>query len=83
MKNCKEISWLVTQSLDRGLSLSERIAVWTHLMICRNCARFKRQMLLIRSWLQMDDEAAQAGLTQAARQRIADRLRERDSETSA
>jgi len=75
MKNCKETSVLVTQSLDRRLTFREQFAMRVHLMICRNCARFMKQMNLIRSWLRMEDEAGQPGLTDGARERIAGRLR--------
>lgn len=78
IKNCKETSVLVTQSLDRGLTFQERMAMKLHLMICRNCARFMKQMHLIRSWLRIENVAEQHGLTDEARERIASKLREED-----
>ncbi len=78
MKNCKETSVLVTQSLDRGLTFQERFAMRLHLLICRNCARFMKQMHLIRTLLRIENEAEQTGLTDKARERIASKLREEE-----
>lgn len=79
LKNCKETSELVTQSLDRGLKWRERLGMRLHLMICRNCARFEKQMHLIRAWLRREDENADAaGLSEAAKSRIARQLRKEE-----
>lgn len=74
MNNCKETSVLVTRSLDARLSLRERMAMRLHLLICKNCARFARQMHLIRAWLRSEDAAAEAQMSESARERIAQRL---------
>ncbi len=50
--NCKQTSQLVSQSLDRRLSLGERIAVRVHLCICKYCKRFSQQLLAMRKGLQ-------------------------------
>lgn len=50
--NCKQTSQLVSQSLDRRLSLGERIAVRVHLCICKYCKRFRQQLLAMRKGLQ-------------------------------
>lgn len=77
MKNCKETSTLVTQSLDRKLALRERAGMWLHLMMCKNCARFNHQMHLIREWARHEDEGqALVGLKEETRQRIARKLQE-------
>lgn len=68
---------LVTQSLDRRLTWSERAGVRIHLAFCDNCARFMKQMCLIRTWLSDEDEGAQPGLTDKGRERIAEKLHER------
>lgn len=48
MRSCREISALVSQALDRDLSLRERVAVALHLLLCSHCQKFKRQMLFMR-----------------------------------
>lgn len=48
MLNCKEVSFKVSESLDRKLPLLQRLMIRIHMMMCRYCARFQRQLLLIR-----------------------------------
>lgn len=76
MKTCKETSVLVTQSLDRRLTWTERLGMRLHLAVCENCTRFTKQMRQLREWLSEEDEAAQAGLTDEGRERIARKLQE-------
>ncbi len=79
MKNCKETSTLVTQSLDRKLTFRESAGMYLHLMICRNCTRFMKQMQQLRVWLQHEDEGTtQAGLGEEARKRITRKLQEEE-----
>jgi hypothetical protein len=52
MLNCKQTSQLVSQSLDRRLTLKERFALRIHLWICKYCKRFSQQLLAMRSGLQ-------------------------------
>lgn len=49
---CREVHELVSQSLDRPLSISERLRMRVHLMICEACSRFDGQMLLLRQAMQ-------------------------------
>jgi hypothetical protein len=48
MMTCKEASQLVSQSLDRRLSLSERLGLRLHLLVCDACTTFARQMRFLR-----------------------------------
>ena len=48
MFNCKEVSLKVSESLDRKLPLHKRMMIRIHMMMCRYCARFQQQMILIR-----------------------------------
>lgn len=48
MLSCKQTSQLVSQSLDRRLTLRERLAVRMHLLLCKYCRRFQQQLLTIR-----------------------------------
>jgi len=48
MLTCKEVSRLVSQGLDRRLSLRERIGLRIHLAMCHGCENFSRQMRFLR-----------------------------------
>lgn len=78
MLNCKQTSLLVSQSLDRPLTWRERWAVRLHLLICVYCRRFKQQLLLIQrqmtKWQHTTAEQPSVGLSEDAKQRIAQRL---------
>ena len=49
MMSCKKIANLVAVSLDRPLSLRERLAVVAHSLICVGCTHYNKQMLFIRA----------------------------------
>lgn len=44
MLNCRETTELCSQELERHLSLRERVAMKAHLMMCRHCSNFKKQI---------------------------------------
>jgi len=53
MFNCKDVSQKVSESMDRKLPVSQRVGIRTHLMMCRFCSRYKRQVFLLRETLQL------------------------------
>ena len=82
MLSCKDVTRLISESMDTSLPLGERIGVRIHLLICRFCARYKRQLLLIRETLRRlvaaeDRSEGPAGetLSEEARERIKRALR--------
>src|SRR4030067_30317 len=48
MLSCKAVTQLISESMDRSLPLGKRIGVRIHLLMCLFCARYERQLLLIR-----------------------------------
>lgn len=54
MFNCKEVSRLVSESLDRKLPLYQRMGLRIHLLMCKFCRRFQQQLLLIRETLRAE-----------------------------
>jgi hypothetical protein len=46
--NCKEVSRLVSQGLDRRLGFAGRVRLRMHLAICDGCTNFSRQMAFLR-----------------------------------
>jgi predicted anti-sigma-YlaC factor YlaD len=51
MLSCKELVARSSAVLDGELSFRERMAVRRHLMLCRNCRRFIKQMKLTQAVL--------------------------------
>ena len=47
MLNCKQASKLISQSLDRPLSWTERCQLKLHVVICNPCRRFAKQLQLL------------------------------------
>lgn len=77
MLRCREISKLVSESMDGDLPLRRRLEVRMHLMMCRLCSGFARHLRLLRRAAQEnpdrlgpDESTPQAKLSDDARQRI-------------
>ncbi len=56
MLTCKQASELISQGLDRELQWSERVGLRLHLMMCRPCSRYARQLNFIQSALRQHPE---------------------------
>ena len=48
MLRCREISKLVSESMEHDLPLRTRMQVWMHLAMCRMCSGFSRQIRFLR-----------------------------------
>lgn len=70
MPSCREVTQMVSESMDRPLSIRTRIWMWMHLIMCRYCKRFRRQMLGLRIASRLTPADDAAPLAEAARQRI-------------
>jgi hypothetical protein len=82
MFSCKDISQKVSLSLDVQLPFHHRTAVRVHLLMCRYCARFRRQLIMLRRLSRHTDydlHAIQAleNLSPEAKERIKTNLRSR------
>jgi putative zinc finger protein len=51
--SCKEASKLISEGMDRRLSVTERIALRLHLGICAACTRFTSQVQFLRHALKV------------------------------
>jgi hypothetical protein len=49
MLSCKEATQLISQGMDRRLSLAERIGLHLHLLICRGCRATEAHLLFLRN----------------------------------
>lgn len=76
--SCKQISALISLSMDKKLSFSKRMGIKFHLMMCVLCRRYRRQLLFIRSVLRrdggVDDDSTCQTLSSDARKRIEKKL---------
>jgi len=48
MLSCKDVTRLLSEAMDHSLPLGKRIGVRLHLLICKFCVRYERQLLQIR-----------------------------------
>lgn len=59
-RTCKEVTTLLVAREDRALPPTERLALRLHLMACRACPVFERQLLTMRKaldrWRHYTDE---------------------------
>lgn len=46
--SCKDASRMVSESIDRPLTLRERLTLRMHLLMCSFCTRFSRQLRFLR-----------------------------------
>lgn len=53
MMNCKQITRLLSDSLEHKLSLKEKIITRMHIVFCAGCRNFGRQMLILREITRM------------------------------
>jgi hypothetical protein len=77
MPNCRDVSRMVSESMDARPPFSRRMAMWIHLMMCRYCCRFRRQILFLRKMSRIDAEDVadtlveqDAALSPTARERL-------------
>ncbi|MBI5248754.1 MAG: zf-HC2 domain-containing protein [Desulfomonile tiedjei] len=84
MLNCREASQLISESLDKPLTLRQRMSLKAHLLMCRYCTRFQRQMLFLRDIIRRaahqetgdaGPESSDISLTLEARKRIKDAMK--------
>ena len=84
MHSCRDVTRLISESMDRSLPFGKRVGVRLHLLVCRFCARYERQLRLIREAARHlaasgKKPGAQTGdaLSEEARERIRRSLRTR------
>ena len=61
--DCREVHRLVSEGMDRDLSLVERLRLRLHLLVCTACTRFSEQMALLRGAMHAfpPDDSVDAG----------------------
>jgi hypothetical protein len=48
MMNCKEVTQLLSEAQDRELGLTERLPLRMHLLMCKGCRNFEKQLDFLR-----------------------------------
>jgi len=75
MLTCKHASELISQSLDRRLTMWERWSLKLHLLICRFCKRFANQLmqlkLAVRQQIMTVENDENIKLSKSVRKKIA------------
>jgi predicted anti-sigma-YlaC factor YlaD len=86
MLSCEEVTRLVSESLDRELSFRQRVSTKIHLMMCRLCSRYSKQLAGLREAFRLhamgedDIEIYPASLSSEARERIIQSLHQQSHE---
>ena len=82
MLRCREVAKLVSDSLDRQLPFWQRIGVRVHLLMCKACACYERQLLFLRrasgllgERLDSSDEPAALAMPPPVKERILNSLK--------
>jgi hypothetical protein len=75
--NCQETAQLLSDAMDRRLSVYARMRIYAHVRVCRLCQAYKHQLQLLRDLFrkspieQVDSEDSVAsGLSAEAKRRI-------------
>ena len=74
MMTCKEVSTLVSTERVNEAPPPRRMAVWLHLMMCRHCRRFRRQLLRLGRAARLNADDFEREPTPEFEDRILDRL---------
>ncbi len=54
--NCKEVTQMVSESLDRKLPLHQRMGIRVHLFMCKFCSRYRKQLLILREAMRLQEK---------------------------
>lgn len=79
MMDCREISQMVSEAMDRKLPLYQRMGIQVHVLMCRYCYRFQKQLLFLRKVIRLDNDAVEevssdGHMPREARKRIKENL---------
>lgn len=75
MLNCKQASLLASRAMDEKLPYWKNSMLKMHLLLCRSCANFTRQLDSLREASRYSRINRNFHLTDEAKQRIVDALR--------
>ena len=77
MMSCKEVSRLLSESMERKLSFWQRMGLWLHLSMCKLCHGFAKNLRRLREAamhyaqdIERDTADSDVALSNEARERI-------------
>ena len=56
MYDCKEVTRMVSESLDRKLPFHQRMGIRVHLFMCKFCSRYRKQLLILREVMRLQEK---------------------------
>jgi hypothetical protein len=78
--SCHKAAQLISDAMDRRLSLWERFCLRVHLLLCGACRRYRWQLTILREAMKQNPDAEEANVTAPlgadARERIRAALRD-------
>jgi len=82
MLNCHEASQLASDQLDERLPVAKRLSLALHLLLCRHCRRFARQIKRLRQIAAATKIDIGAQLSDEAKARLRSALQRRRPDPS-
>lgn len=59
MFNCEKVTHLVSESLDHKLPLYRQLGMRIHLLMCKFCSRYQKQLLFLRKTARLYSERSE------------------------
>ncbi|MDT8407772.1 MAG: hypothetical protein RQ715_11030 [Methylococcales bacterium] len=86
MLTCKQASQLASKALDAKLTFRERMALGSHLLMCKLCRDYRQDLRLLRQGFKRIDTqdrllSDSARLSEQSKQRIAEKLHQQTQDT--
>ena len=74
MLNCRDMTRLISDSMEQRISVRQRIEIWMHVLMCGLCRRFRADAISLRRRLRkLDAESVSA----ASRQRLPEECKQK------
>jgi len=87
MPNCKEVTRLVSESMEHKLPFRKRVSLWMHLSMCKLCGGFRKELQMIQDAarrhaesIEQDATPGDSSLPNEARERIRRALERSDTQ---
>jgi len=71
---CRDACLYLSHALDHSLSLAQRVGLWLHLRLCRDCRTYRRQLTILDQCCRQSEPKSDATLTLIARQKMSQTL---------